>query len=391
MTRFLHTADWQIGRLFSNLDPEHAPFLAEARTEAVKTLARLASEHQVDAVLVAGDVFEMQNVSDLTIRRLFNALEGFAGPWLMISGNHDAALAESVWMRAQRLGAVPANAHLLLSPEVHSFPELGFAVLPAPLRQRHTHEDLTQWFDDAETPAGLLRIGLAHGCVQGLLAEDIDSPNPIAPDRCEKARLDYLALGDWHGRRVVHARMAYSGTPEPDRFKSNDAGQALLVDLMPGSEPQLTPLRVCKYQWKTFTHELRVESDLESLLATLAQVESDEVINLEVTGALGLAARQCLQDAIAAAQARARCLQADLSELRLTPSDEDISLLRADGYLAEVIEQLRASLGGSDAAEVARAQDCLVILADVLQQQPQSEALGLKPSQVSAASQEVRA
>lgn len=366
MPRFLHTADWQIGRLFASLDPEHAPFLAEARTEAVKTLARLATEHQVDAVLVAGDVFEMQNVSDLTIRRLFNALEGFAGPWLMISGNHDAALAESVWTRAQRLGAVPAHAHLLLSPEVRSFPELGFAVLPAPLRQRHTHEDLTQWFDTADTPAGLLRIGLAHGCVQGLLAEDIDSPNPIAPDRCETARLDYLALGDWHGHRVVHARMAYSGTPEPDRFKSNDAGLALLVDVAPGAEPQLTPLRVGKYRWKTLSHELRVDSDLENLLTTLAQVQSDEVLQLEVTGALGLAARQHLEDAIATAQARARCLQADLSPLRLAPSDEDIAALQADGYMAEVIDELRQSLSGNDAA---LAQDCLVILADALQQQ----------------------
>jgi hypothetical protein len=63
------------------------------------------------------------------------------------------------------------------------------------LTQRHTYGDLTAWFDTAQTPAPLIRIGLAHGSVQGILAEDIDSANPIALDRPELARLDYLALG----------------------------------------------------------------------------------------------------------------------------------------------------------------------------------------------------
>jgi DNA repair exonuclease SbcCD nuclease subunit len=86
MTRFLHTADWQIGRQFATFDPEHAPILAEARIAAVERLAVLATEHRVDAVLVAGDVFDAQTVSERTVRRLFNALAGYAGPWLMIPG-----------------------------------------------------------------------------------------------------------------------------------------------------------------------------------------------------------------------------------------------------------------------------------------------------------------
>lgn len=364
MPRFLHTADWQIGRLFANFDPEHAPILAEARIQAVEVLARLATEQRVDAVLVAGDVFDAQTVSERFIRRLFNALSAFQGPWLMISGNHDAALAESVWTCAQRLGVVPANVHLLLAPEVRVFAELGFAVLPAPLTQRHTYEDLTQWFDEADTPAGLLRIGLAHGCVQGLLAEDLDSPNPIAPDRCERARLDYLALGDWHGTRVLHSRMAYSGTPEPDRFKSNDAGQALLVDMAPGSEPVITPVRTRQFDWQTLAHDCQVASDVEPLMAALQAVSADAVVKLQVSGVIGLAAQQSLQLAIAAAEARARHLQVDLSALRLAPSDEDIAALQADGYLAEVIHELRTSIAAGTGAELA--QDCLALLATTL-------------------------
>jgi hypothetical protein len=35
-------------------------------------------------VLVAGDVFDAQGVADKTIHRLFHAMAGFTGPWLMI-------------------------------------------------------------------------------------------------------------------------------------------------------------------------------------------------------------------------------------------------------------------------------------------------------------------
>src|SRR5690606_8176238 len=117
------------------------PLLAEERLLAVERIARLAAEQRVDAVLVAGDVFDAQTVSERTLRRLFNALAAYAGPWLVIPGNHDAALAESVWTRAGRLGVVPANVDLLLAPGVRCVGN-AFAVLAAPLTQRHTYEDL---------------------------------------------------------------------------------------------------------------------------------------------------------------------------------------------------------------------------------------------------------
>ena len=103
MIRFLHTADWQIGTQFGQFDAEEAAHLAEARFETVRRIATEAAARRVDAVLVAGDVFDQQTVSDTVIRRLFGSLAGFSGPWIMLPGNHDAALVESVWTRAQRL------------------------------------------------------------------------------------------------------------------------------------------------------------------------------------------------------------------------------------------------------------------------------------------------
>jgi len=370
LPKFLHTADWQIGRQYTTFSEDDAVPLAEARVAAVERLAQLANEHHVDAVLVAGDVFDLQTVSERTVRQMFLAMQGYAGPWVLISGNHDAALAESVWTRAQRLGVVPAHVHLALSPEPVLLPQAGLAVLPAPLTQRHTFEDTTAWFNAAETPPGLLRVGLAHGSVQGVLAEEIDSPNPIAPDRVAQARLDYLALGDWHGCKQIDARTWYSGTPEPDRFKSNEAGHALLVQIdAPGAAPSVQMLPTARHPWLLMSHELHVATDLDELIDRLRQLPERVVLSLTLAGKLDLAGQQRLQAALGEAGARARHVSVDMGGLQLAPTDEDIAGLQADGYLAEVIAELRDEQhSGAGLAPQAVSREALAILAGLLAQ-----------------------
>lgn len=371
MTKILHTADWQIGRQFASFEPDDAAALAEARFAAVERIARLATQEAVDAVVVAGDVFDAQAVSARTIRRLFNTLAGYAGPWVMIPGNHDAALAESVWTHAARLGAVPAGVHLALEPRVVELPAARMALLCAPLTQRHTHGDLTAWFDHHDTPAGLLRVGVAHGAVQGLLPEGIDSANPIAPDRAASARLDYLALGDWHGCRRIDERTWYSGTPEPDRFRANEAGLALLVHIdQPGALPRVQALPTAQFRWQQWVHRIEVASDLDTLVEQLSRADAQAVLDLTVSGRVDLAAQRRLLAALGEAEARVRCLRSDLGALQLAPTPEDIAGLQADGYLGEVIAELRDA-GGDDAR---RAQDALAILTGLLaERSPRAE------------------
>jgi DNA repair exonuclease SbcCD nuclease subunit len=377
MLKLLHTANWQIGRVFSQFDEDDAAALFEARFQAVERLAALASQQAVQAVLVAGDVFDLQTVADKTLRRLGQALAGFAGPWLLLPGNHDAALASSVWQRAQLLGALPPNAWPCLTPEVRVVDGLGghegrFVLLPAPLTQRHTHQDLTSWFAEASVPAGaegLPRIGLAHGCVQGLLPEGIDSANPIAAEAAARGRLDYLALGDWHGSRRIDERCWYAGTPETDRFRDNDSGQALLVGLDgPGGVPQVQPLPVGQYRWHSLAATIQVPSDVDGLLAGLAGLGRSDVLQLEVDGRCDLASHARLQAGVDAARARVRALVADAEALRLDPTDEDVAALQADGYVGEVLQALRerqreaAAEAGSD-ADAQLARDALLVLA----------------------------
>jgi DNA repair exonuclease SbcCD nuclease subunit len=342
MPRFLHTADWQIGRRYAQFDPDDAAHIAEERLAVVARIAALATEHRVDAILVAGDVFDAQAVSDRIIRRLFAALQGFAGPWVMIPGNHDAALTESVWTRAQRLdGVLPANLHLALAPGVIELPALRTAVLAAPLTQRHTYNDTTEFFDTTPTPEGWLRIGLAHGSVEGILPSEIDSANPISPQRCASARLDYLALGDWHGLKLVNDRCAYSGTPEPDRFRGNEPGFCLLVDVDAAAPPRTLPLRTGRYTWHDLALQVDVASDVERIATTLAVLGADDIAQVQISGRTDLAGHRALASALASAEAATRSLTFDLSALRLLPTDDDLSALQADGYLATLIQELR--------------------------------------------------
>ncbi len=351
MPTFLHTADWQIGRQYGQFDDDDAAVLAEARLQVVARIAETAQARRVDAVLVAGDVFDTQAVSDRTIRRLFDALAAYAGPWVMIPGNHDAALAESVWSRARQLACIPGNVHLALEPGVVLLDSM--AVLAAPLTQRHTYDDVTRVFDGLQTPPGLARVGLAHGSIAERLPEGADAANPIALDRAERAGLDYLALGDWHGCLQVGPRCWYAGTPEPDRFRSSEAGSVLCVEL--GQDlPRVARLPVGRYRWQHWDVTLALPADLETLGARLQALQAEDVLRLTLRGHLPLAAWDALSQDIARAEARLRALRLESDGLDLEPAEADLAKLDGTGYVGVVAQQLQALQADAEQGPVAR-------------------------------------
>jgi hypothetical protein len=144
--------------------------------------------------------------------------------WHLLPGNHDPHRPEGVWDRVAQIG-LPQNIHLHLTPAPFAFDAQAF-LLPAPLTRKAEAQDLTAWMDAAPTPAGALRIGLAHGCVTNF-GGDGEATNPINPDRSKSARLDYLALGDWHRTLQIGPAAWYAGTPEPDRAGGQELGTAL--------------------------------------------------------------------------------------------------------------------------------------------------------------------
>ena len=342
--RILHTADWQIGKRFAFIPGDAGALVREQRFKTIERLIELAATQQVDLALVAGDVFDMNSVEDNTLRRIMNTLGQSEIPWLLLPGNHDPALAESVWTRMERLGQ-PENVHFLITRNVVEFEELRVSVLGAPLCRRHEATDLTQFFDEVETPKDGYRIGVAHGSVQNRLPERAEATNPIDDTRAKKARLDYLALGDWHGTLEIADKTWYAGTPESDRFKDNDSGFALIVDIdRPGAAPKVKKHPVGKFRWATLEIELLRLEDLEALnasLQTLAKNAENTLVRLKILGSLGLHERQELGALIGDWQARLRFFDVDDSSLRSNASDEDLALLGRSGFVGQAVAELQ--------------------------------------------------
>ncbi len=340
----IHTADWQLGKQFGNVPGDAGAALRDRRVETVKEIARLAQERGADAVLVCGDVFETNAVSDRTIRQVLHALDSFTGDWVFIPGNHDSALADSVWSRADRIGSKPDNAHFLLRNENPLLLKNGtLAILPAVLQRRHEADDLTEWFDRAETPKRAIRVGIAHGSVRELLP-DSEAPNPIAADRAETANLDYLALGDWHGTFKVNDLTWYAGTPEPDRFKSNDPGNVLAVEIeRPGAMPSIEKIPVGHYVWREIGFNVHSAEDIAALERALKKLYSDPaqlLVRLKLEGVVTLALREQLREKLEEWEARLRYLETDDGELIAEPSDDDLDRIDRGGFVRTAVEQL---------------------------------------------------
>jgi hypothetical protein len=140
----LHTADWHLGKPFGSIEGDVAALLREERFDAVARLADLARERQVDAVIVAGDVFDSSTVPDQVIRRALEVMRAYSGPWVLLPGNHDPALAESPWTRLHRFG-LPENVLPAVVREPLVLADGRLAVLPSPPTRRHEPDDITEW------------------------------------------------------------------------------------------------------------------------------------------------------------------------------------------------------------------------------------------------------
>ena len=99
----------------------------------------------------------------------------------------------------------------------------------------------------------------------------------------------------------------------------------------------------------------------------------DDVLQVHAFGTCNLAGHRQLGAALDAARAKARAVVWDGAELRLEPTEEDIQSLHADGFVGEVLKELRTEHSGTE-PEVAR--DALLALARILDAQGHSSGAG---------------
>ena len=135
--RFIHTADWQIGKPFRNFGDRDG-VLRQARLAAIEAIGRLALAEGAGHVLVAGDLYDSEAPSPKTLREPLERMRGFPGvSWHVIPGNHDFHRSGGLWDRAAAAG-MPGNVHLHLVPEPAALgAEAPFGGRRRALRQLH--------------------------------------------------------------------------------------------------------------------------------------------------------------------------------------------------------------------------------------------------------------
>ncbi|MEV8533335.1 exonuclease SbcCD subunit D [Streptomyces sp. NPDC051211] len=255
--RFLHTSDWHLGRSF------HRVGLLDAQATFIDHLIETVREQAVDAVLVAGDIYDRAvpplPAVDLYDRAL-HRLAALGVPTVMISGNHDSA--RRLGVGAGLIGR--AGIHLRTDPagcadpvvlaDVHGDVALyGLPYLePALVKDEFpaakvSHEAVLGAAMDrvradlaGRTP-GTRSVVLAHAFVTG--GQPSDSERDITVGGVEAVPaavfdgVDYAALGHLHGCQTISERVRYSGSPLAYSFSEAGHRKSMwLIDLGPAGE-----------------------------------------------------------------------------------------------------------------------------------------------------------
>jgi len=366
--RFLHTADWQIGKVFRYADATTMARLQEARLEAIDGIGRAASEHGLRHVLVAGDVYDTQDVSDRVLLQPVERMRVHSDvTWHLLPGNHDPHRPFGIWDRLANTN-LPANIVCHTAPEPYLDERDRLAILPAPLLHYTGLEDLTEYMDAAETPDGYVRIGLAHGSIRGFGRDEDSVPNRIDPSRPERAGLDYLALGDWHGRREISPRVHYSGTHEIDGFDVEGGGHCLLVSVdAPGAVPQVEALRTGAFHWHRLHSTVSSREDIDALDRRLRGLAAGSLaahlVDLEVEGTLSLSDRDYFTARIeTAADAAFALLRVRSEGLIAAPTDEDLAGFGEGGFIRSAADDLMQQAADGTRTEAERQEAGLALL-----------------------------
>ncbi len=302
----------------------------KARLEAARNVIRVANRLNVDAVVLAGDIFEDNLVDDRLVHEVVAVLEGSRMPVYVLPGNHDALTPDAVYRRASWKSR-PGHVVVLDGDAPVPIPGTDAVLLPAPLSQKKGMKDPTAgWRELAGLDA--IRIGVAHGSLR-IEGKHSGDDFPISLDAVSRVGLEYLALGHWHGQYIHEGRSAYSGAHETTKFGEDNSGQALLVEIASRRAlPRLTPVPTGTLSWRVLEMDLshgaeREVSRVRGLITETAQPEKT-LLRIRTTGTSS-------EDAQAALDGLQESLLGK-GFLHVGIDRRDVPRAEAEGRLAEV-------------------------------------------------------
>lgn len=341
--RFIHSSDLHLGKRFGQFTGDLPARLREARHAVIGRLAEHAHAHDARTILLAGDTFDTETPApDVKRQALAEMAHHTSIRWVILPGNHDSLQAAQLWLTLR--AETPGNVTLAIEAAPLELAS-GVMLLPAPCTTRRPGRDLSEWMEDAATGDGTIRIGLAHGAVTSFSEEGAGS-DVIAPDRARRAGLSYFALGDWHGGVEIDPRTRYSGTPEPDRFKHDRPGEALLVSIEGAAAlPDVTVLETGTFSWRTLTLDLLDGEDAVARMQSLlpeARVRRQALVMLTAGGRVRLDGRAALARAVGDARPDFAWLAFDDAALATKCEAGDLDAIDHAGALREAADALLA-------------------------------------------------
>ncbi|KDF01127.1 DNA repair exonuclease [Mycolicibacterium aromaticivorans JS19b1 = JCM 16368] len=373
--RFLHTADWQLGMTRHFLEGEAQPRYSAARRDAVAGLGALARQTSAEFVVVAGDVFEHNQLAPKVVSQSLEAMRAVGVPVYLLPGNHDPLDASSVYTSALFRAECPDNVTVLDRDGVWEV-RPGVQLVAAPWRTKAPTTDLAAAVLGDLPADGTARVLVAHGGV------DVLDPDPGKPslirmaavtDAVERGAVHYVALGDKHSRTSVgeSRRVWYSGSPEVTNFDDVEAdpGHVLLVDI-DESDPA-HPVTVDSHhvgRWRFVTLHRQVDdtrdiADLDLNLDLLADKDRT-VVRLGLTGSLTVTDRAAL-DACLDKYARLFAWLGTWerhTNIAVMPADGEFDDLGIGGFAVAAVDELVSTARSGDDEAAQDAQSALGLL-----------------------------
>lgn len=369
MVRFVHTADWQLGMRRHFLGPGPQDRFSQDRLEAVAAIGRLAGEVGAVGIVVAGDVFDDNQVDRQTVLRAIEVLRGFPDvPVLLLPGNHDPFDAGSVFTRPEFRESCPPHVQVVTD---HTPIHLGEGVevvgAPWPVK-RPLRNPALDVLDDLEPSSGT-RVLLAHGGVDAV-GGDFDQTGVLPLAELEAAiddqRVQFVALGDRHSATDVGVtgRIWYPGAPEPTAYVEQDPGKTLVVEVEDGAV-RVERRHIGRWTFRQQVFDVAGGADLETVLRWLdaPRDKPHTIAKIALRGTLTLAERTRLESALEAAATTYAALESweRHQELTTTPDQEDLDAMEVGGFVADAVAELReVAAGAGEDAEAAG--DALALL-----------------------------
>ena len=342
------------------LSQEAAARYSQARIDAIRALGELAEKHHAQFMVVAGDVFESNQLSAQTLIRALDALNSVSVPVFLLPGNHDPLDASSIFR--SKAFRDQARDHIIVVENNEPIPVPGLAnveVVGAPWFSKRPAEDLCARALQALEPApGITRILLGHGQVDSL-SPDHSQPGVVSQARLEQAlaegQVHYVALGDRHSLTNVgnSGRLCYSGTPLVTDFDEVEPNQALLVELA-NDTCTLTSLNTGFWEFQALQRDINAPEDLAAFAQWLDAVRGKECTVLKVgfTGSVNLALAAEL-DALLDSQSHVFASlkrRARTTDLAVIPDALDDNAIALSGYADATWKALLERAASDDTA-----------------------------------------